>query len=109
MAALFSNVPRTILILTLLLAFLNLFDAGATTFLVIRGIGYEVNPLMAWLLEQGIGWFIAFKVAAGAFVVWGIQKVTDYKIAKIALIVALVPYVFLFFYYMVGFTLILFM
>lgn len=109
MAGLFSKIPKNILFLAFLLAFLNLFDAGATTFLVIRVIGYELNPLMAWLIEQGIGWFIGFKVAASVFVVWGITKVKNYTAIKIALIVTLIPYIFLFIYYVIGFIWILFM
>lgn len=108
MVASFKNIPKSILILATLLILLNLFDAGATAFLFLRGIGYEANPIMAWLLEQGLGWFLVVKIGISALIAFLMTKIGNSRTAKIALIAALIPYTLLFIYYVVGFTFLFF-
>lgn len=47
--------------LFVLFYFLNLFDTVATV-IATRNGGIELNPPMRFLLERGIGYFVAFKV-----------------------------------------------
>lgn len=42
---------------------LNLFDMGATAYAVTKGYAMELNPLMRMLMEEGMEYFILFKVA----------------------------------------------
>jgi hypothetical protein len=96
-------IPRRILLLAGLLVFLNLFDAGATTYLILTGFGYEINPIMAWLIDLGIGWFLLYKVFCGTAVAVFFAKFHNFKLARMALWVVLIPYIVLFVYYVVGF------
>jgi len=53
--------------LPLLLFVLNLFDAGLTLFWVEAGMAEEGNRLMRYLLEDGPGPFMVFKISIGLF------------------------------------------
>ncbi len=45
------------------LIFLNAFDAVSTHWAVgMKGYAYEANPLMAWLISKGWGWFYLLKL-----------------------------------------------
>ena len=49
-----------------LLFLLQVFDAASTAFWVGRGYAIEANPAMAWLIEQGMVWFVLVKLALGS-------------------------------------------
>ena len=42
----------------------NLLDAYLTLEWIEMGIATEANPIMAWLLEKGSGWFLTGKISA---------------------------------------------
>ena len=49
---------------------LNTFDAVFTLFIVTAGLGYESNPLMAWVLGYGPVAFMLVKLAGGGACVY---------------------------------------
>lgn len=48
---------------TVLLCFLAVADLVVTVALVQAGLAVEGNPVMAFYLERGLGWFVGFKLA----------------------------------------------
>jgi hypothetical protein len=99
-----KSIPRKILILALALFFLNLFDAGATTYLVLTGNGTEMNPIMIWALDQGLAVFWTIKVLLAAAVSWFFAKVHEFKLARFGLWLVVISYGLLALYYVVGFV-----
>lgn len=99
-----KNIPKKIIFFAILLCLLNLFDAGATTFLLTTGLGMELNPVMAWLIEQGIGYFWAFKLSIGTVAPYVLAKHHQNIIARRGLYVMASLYGALFVYYMCAFA-----
>lgn len=54
--------------LIVITAIYNILDTLLTSIFVEHGSGVEMNPTMNLLIEQGIGWFILFKLSMGALV-----------------------------------------
>lgn len=86
-------------ILILLLVAGNIFDAASTLYILETGKGREINPIMAYMYELGIGAFLFFKLTAvlvGSFVLWKHRK---QQIARVAAWFLTVAYGVLSFYH----------
>jgi len=60
---------RAITILLCVLFILNCIDAISTWYAITYIGAYEANGIMAWLIQQGWGWFFLFKVMMISLVV----------------------------------------
>lgn len=54
-------------IIAVALYLLNIFDMVATMYAVRSGYGMEMNPLMRFLMNHGMGYFVFVKVVVMAF------------------------------------------
>ncbi len=95
--------PKKILILAILLFIFNIIDAGCTTFLIVTATGYEANPLMAWLIEQGLEWFWLFKITTAGLASYVLAKFHNHQGARLGLYVVVAFYSILMLYYLIGF------
>lgn len=55
-------------------------DAFSTLHIIDKG-GGEANPLMAWMLEKGTGWFLTVKIASA---VWGFVLLAVHRYFPVA-------------------------
>lgn len=72
---------------------LNLVDAMLTLVWIKLGIAVEANPIMAYMLSAGDGWFIAIKIIAIAVACTILSSLKRYRLAKIVAISACALYV----------------
>lgn len=77
-----------------LLVMFNITDAVFTSWWVEAGWAREANPLMAALLELGVGAFIAGKLILGSGGALVLQKWSDRALARFGLLAALIVYGF---------------
>jgi hypothetical protein len=66
----------------LLLFFLNAIDAGATAYFVSKGWAQEANPLMSYLLDQGVCWFLGVKSLVGLLILLWLPRMYELKGAR---------------------------
>jgi hypothetical protein len=81
----------------------NLFDAVATKNLIDSGSGYEVNPIVDWILTNHIWAFYPLKFFAGVLFLFVTWNNIDCKFVKLCVVGSFVIYFALFVYYSVGF------
>lgn len=76
----------------ILLFLLNLFDAVLTLFWVRNGLAPEGNHLMARLLDMGDFPFLAVKLTVGALTAFVLWYWSNFRLAKIGLVLTLTLY-----------------
>jgi hypothetical protein len=64
-----ADVPRWVRWAATFLFVAQLFDLWSTLFMLGRG-GYELNPVMRWLIEKDVLWFIGIKLVMAGFCSW---------------------------------------
>lgn len=71
---------------------LNVFDIFSTIWLLMSGKAQEINPLMVWMLDLGIHYFVGFKLititGACLFLYWH-RKI---RLAQVAINLVLAAY-----------------
>ncbi len=81
-ALIYGQSRRTV---AMLVMFLVAMDAWATTMWLRTGFGYELNPLMAWLVEEGGDFFFLLTklLGSGLCMLWVVHR-ASYTHARIA-------------------------
>ena len=82
----------------LLLLFFNGFDGLVTSFLLSKGIGEELNPLMSWVFCKSPILFIFVKTAWIALCLWVFWKFKELKFAQRAAVFLFFVFLLLFLY-----------
>tara|TARA_R110000787_G_scaffold189229_1_gene300911 strand:- start:166 stop:462 length:297 start_codon:yes stop_codon:yes gene_type:complete len=93
---------RTVKIGLYLLFLLNLIDATATITLIHFGLAKEINPLMNFLLEKGVLYFILCKLIVAATTCTVFWKLRAEKAAKAGLTICLIGYSALLLHFCIG-------
>ncbi len=86
--------PRSFRLALAVLLVLNLFDAASTSLWVALGITGESNPLMATAIDVGFGPFVLGKVALVGLGVWMLWGLRGRRMARVALLPAVLLYCF---------------
>ena len=69
------------------LVFFNLIDGGLSWYLIVHlGIGFEGNPIMAWLMSLGTEWFLGFKFLIFPPLAYFLYKKRHERIARFGII-----------------------
>jgi len=80
-----KNIPKVILIPAILTIIFNIFDACSTVYFIQNGLAYEANPIMAWLMDFGMEWFMFYKVVFLTIAIAVVARYHKYKISKYGL------------------------
>jgi hypothetical protein len=59
---------------SVILIFLNIFDAASTVYLIENGVGTEGNPFMKYFYDMGIWAFLVSKFSLMGFGLWLLNK-----------------------------------
>jgi len=74
---------------------MNLIDAFATMIWVEIGAAEEANPLMAWALEDDVGFFILSKIFLVIFSVLLLWRNRKHKIARVLTVPVFLLYAYI--------------
>ena len=84
----------------------NLFDAYLTLAWIDAGIATEANPIMDYLLQQGIGWFLLGKISAiviACLILWRMRNIPSvYFVTRLVALLAAAGYTALIVFHIVG-------
>jgi hypothetical protein len=78
--------------LAMVLLFFAAVDSFATILALRRELGFELNPIMRWLLSHGEAHFLLFKLLLTALCAWWIMHRSWHPYARIAALVGLSIY-----------------
>jgi hypothetical protein len=84
----------------------NLIDAYLTLVWIDAGVATEANPIMNYLLQRGVGWFLAGKITAisiACLILWRMRNIESVFIAvRIIALVSALGYTCLIIFHLVG-------
>lgn len=93
---------RKWLLLGLLGSALNIFDAFATLFMINNGLGYEANPLMAYLIDRSQLSFLIVKSLIAPTFIWLGTQCLNSQTAKFLLSLTILIYFAVFVSHLIG-------
>jgi len=87
---------RVLLVIAILLILFNFIDGGLSWYLILfKGIATEANPVMGFLMEKGVLWFLGFKLVIIPILVAFLYKIRSQPLATFGIVFTFVLYAIL--------------